>query len=77
MTGLDVLRARYEESRAIKDAWEYRLKVAHRAHRKAVRSGKGAESARRNIIAIEINFTDAITHHRVALTAWAAASNRE
>ena len=73
-TELQILKNRYDEARDIKDAWHHRLEQAHRAHNVAARTGGDTEATNRTITAVEIDYVDAVTHHRAALTTWMDAT---
>jgi hypothetical protein len=74
LTEAQILKARYDEARQIKDAWQHRLNQAHRAHSIAQLTGQDTEATQRNINAVEIEFTDAAGELKVALDAWMAAT---
>lgn len=67
------LKARYDEARDIKNAWEHRLRQAEAQHTEATRAGLDNTATLRNIKAIEISFDDAAGQLAVAMDAWMAA----
>lgn len=70
-----ILRSRYDEARAIKDAWDWRLRVAQHVLRDATTNGIGdRHAAARNLTAIEIQVADAAGELQVALNAWMQAT---
>jgi len=73
-TESEVLKARYDEARAIKDAWDHRLRRAHIEHAAAQRYGGDTEAAQRNITAVQIQVTDAAGELAVALQQWVQSS---
>lgn len=75
LTEAQVLKNRYDEARAIKDAWQYRLNLAHIEHHDAQQHGGDTEATRRNINAVQINLTDAAGELRVALDLWMHATS--
>lgn len=70
ITEAQVLKARYDEARAIKEAWDYRLKRAHQEHADAIIHGGDTNATRRNLNAVEIQVQDAAGELKVALNAW-------
>ena len=70
MTEVEILKSRYDEARQIKDAWAHRLKLAQQDHSHAFHHGGDTDATRRNLTAVEINFTDAAGELKVALDAW-------
>ncbi|WP_427130386.1 hypothetical protein [Pseudarthrobacter sp. S9] len=74
-TEAQILKARYDEARQIKNAWEHRLKTAHLAHKDATTYGGDTEATRRNINAVQINLADAAGELQVALDLWMHATS--
>lgn len=64
-----ILKARYDEARAIKDAWDYRLKRALSEHYDALRHGGDTDATRRNLAAVEVQVQDTAGELKVALNA--------
>lgn len=73
ITTHQTLKARYDEARDIKDAWEYRLRQAETEHTRVIRAGGDITATLRNIKAIEVSFDDAAGQLAVAMDAWMAA----
>lgn len=74
ITEAQILRNRYDEARAIKDAWDHRYMRATLEHSDAIRRGGDFEATRRNLDAIHIQVQDAAGELKVALNAWMAAT---
>ncbi|GGH93901.1 hypothetical protein ACFFGR_09430 [Arthrobacter liuii] len=74
ITEAQILRNRYDEARAIKDAWDTRHRRAQREHSDAIRHRGDIQATRRNLDAIEIQVQDAAGELKVALNAWMAAT---
>jgi hypothetical protein len=74
ITEAQVLRNRYDEAKAIKEAWDYRYMRATKEHSDAIRHGGDFEATRRNLDAIHIQVQDAAGELKVALNAWMAAT---
>lgn len=73
ITEAQILKARYDEARQIKEAWDYRLKRALSEHYHAIHHAGDHEATRRNLAAIDIQVADAAGELKVALNAWMAA----
>lgn len=69
MTYAEIARARYNEARAIKNAWAHRLKLAERALSHAIQNGHNPDPAHRAIRAAKIRYDDATTDQQIALDA--------
>lgn len=69
LTEEQILRNRHDEARAIKEAWDYRLKCAQIAHRDAMKTNGDVLAARRAMDAAEIQVADAAGELRLALNA--------
>lgn len=74
ITEAQILKNRYDEARAIKDAWDHRYHRAMREHSDAIRTGGDFNITRRNLDAIEIHVLDAAGELKVALNAWMTAT---
>ena len=74
ITEVQILRARYDEARAIKEAWDFRLHWAQAVHADAVKYGGDTDATRRSLAAVEIQVADAAGELKVALNAWMAAT---
>lgn len=72
-TAIQLLKARCDEARAIKEAWDDRLRRAEADHTKAAREGGDTAATQRRIEAAEVGVTDAAGELRVALHAWTTA----
>ena len=70
MTPVQVARARYDEARQIRDAWEHRIKVAQAAHDEARRTKSDEMTTRRTLNATLIQADDALEAMRVAHRIW-------
>jgi hypothetical protein len=77
VTEVEILKARYDEARQIKDAWDYRYKRALSEHSDAIRSGGDFADTRRNLDAVEIQVADAGGELKVALAAWMHATTQQ
>lgn len=69
-TETELLKARYDEARAIKQAWDVRLDTAQRRHSETIRNEGDFEATRRTLDAVEIQVADAAAELKVALNAW-------
>ena len=74
ITETQILKARYDEARQIKDAWDHRYRRAMQEHSEAIRHGGDFSVTRRNLDAVEIQVLDAAGELKVALNAWMAAT---
>lgn len=88
ITEVQILRNRYDEAKAIKEAWDHRLRRAQREYTAALTAeARAAETkaneasaasrsiaTRRNLDAIHIQVTDAAGELKVALNNWMAAT---
>lgn len=70
ITDTQILKARYDEARQIKDAWDWRLKRAQLELRDATTTSGDVKAASTNLAAVEIQVTDAAGELDVALNAW-------
>lgn len=70
ITETQILKARYDEARQIKEAWDWRLKRAQLELRDATTTNGDVKAASMNLAAIEIQVTDAAGELDVALNAW-------
>lgn len=70
LTETQVLKNRYDEARAIKEAWDWRLKRAQLELRDATTHNRDVKPAAMNLAAVEIQVTDAAGELEVALTNW-------
>lgn len=70
LTEAQLLKARYDEARAIKEAWDHRAKQAHRRYAVALHTGAATEESRGILAAVEAQLEDAAGELRVALNAW-------
>jgi hypothetical protein len=70
LTRSELLKARYDEARAIKDAWDVRLRRAESEHTQATSNGGDNAATLRAIAAIEVSVADAAGELAVALSAW-------
>lgn len=69
-TRSELLKARYDEARAIKDAWDVRMRRAESEHSRASRDGEDTAPTLRAIAAVEVSVADAAGELEVALNAW-------
>jgi hypothetical protein len=69
-TESELLKARYDEARAIKDAWDVRLRRAESEHSRATRNSEDNAPTLRAIAAVEVSVADAAGELEVALNAW-------
>ncbi|MBT2537245.1 hypothetical protein [Arthrobacter sp. ISL-69] len=76
VTEVEILKARYDEARQIKDAWDHRYKRALYEHSSTIRSGGDFADTRRNLDAVEIQVADAAGELKVALNAWMHATTQ-
>lgn len=74
ITDSQILKNRYDEARAIKDAWDQRLKRALSEHCDAIHHAGDTDATRRNLAAVEIQVADAAGELKVALNAWMTAT---
>lgn len=73
ITEVELLKARYDEARDIKAAWDARLRRAEAEHSHAIQVGGDFAATRRVIDAVEIEVADAAGELKVALAAWMGA----
>lgn len=73
ITEAQILKARYDEARQIKEAWDHRLKRALAEHYDALHHAGDTDATRRNLAAIDIQVADAAGELKVALHAWMAS----
>lgn len=67
VTRSELLKARYDEARAIKDAWDARLRRAEAEHTAITRNGGDNAATLRAIAAVEVSVADAAGELEVAL----------
>lgn len=77
LTEAQILKARYDEARQIKDAWDWRLRRAQYELRDAITHGGDTQASARNLAAVEINVADAAGELSVALNAWVQATTHQ